>query len=115
MNGSLGVRGSIYVECYDWSRESFELKNSLWKKTRVNEISSGSGVNEHKGVDVFLRPCREIGIHIVLFSWDATSTWFKDWEEDIKAASLLKNPMLCELRWGMWIFWLIFQVLHSTS
>ena len=27
---------------------------------------------------VFLRPCREIGICIVLFSWDAMSTWFND-------------------------------------
>ena len=37
---------------------------------------------------VFLRLCREIGICIVLFSWDATSTWFNDWEEDIEAAFL---------------------------
>ena len=47
---------------------------------------------------VSLRPCREIGIHIVLFSWDATSTWFNDWEGDVEAAFLLKNPMLCELQ-----------------
>ena len=53
MNGSLGIRGSIYVECYDWGRESFELKNALWKKLRVNEVSSGSGVDECKGVDGF--------------------------------------------------------------
>ena len=64
---------------------------------------------------VFLRPCREIGICIVLFSWDAMSTWFNDWEGDVEVASLLKNPVLCELRWGMWIFQLILQVLHSTS
>ena len=64
---------------------------------------------------VSLRPCREIGIHIVLFSWDGMSTWFNDWEGDIKAASLLKNPMLCKLRQDIWIFWLILQVLHSTS
>ena len=63
----------------------------------------------------FLRPCREIGICIVLFSWDAMSTWFNDWEGDVEVASLLKNPVLCELQWGMWIFQLILQVLHSTS
>ena len=63
---------------------------------------------------VFLRPCRDIGICIVLFSWNATSTWFNDWEEDVEAASLLKNPMLCGLCWGMWIFQLVPQVLHST-
>ena len=27
---------------------------------------------------VFLRPCRDIGICIVLFSWDTMSTWFND-------------------------------------
>ena len=43
---------------------------------------------------VFLKPCREIGIHIVLFSWSAISTWFNDWEGDIKVASLFKNPVL---------------------
>ena len=64
---------------------------------------------------VFLRPCREIGICIVLFSWNATSTWFNDWEGDIEAAFLFKNPMLCELWQGMWIFRLIPQVLCSTS
>ena len=64
---------------------------------------------------VFLRPCREIGICIVLFSWDATSTWFNDWEGDVEAASLFKNPVLCKLWQGMWIFQLIPQVLHSTS
>ena len=53
MNGSLDIRGSIYVKCYDWGRESFELKNALWKKTRVNEISGGSRVDEHKGVNGF--------------------------------------------------------------
>ena len=50
---------------------------------------------------VFLRPCREIGICIVLFSWDAMSTWFNDWKGDAEAASLLKNPMLCELWQGL--------------
>ena len=64
---------------------------------------------------VFLRPCREIGICIVLFSWDATSIWFNSWEGDVEAASLLKNPVLCELRQGMWILRLIPQVLCSTS
>ena len=54
MNGSLDIRGFIYVKCYDWGRESFELKNALWKKTRVNEISGGSRVDEHKGVNGFL-------------------------------------------------------------
>ena len=64
---------------------------------------------------VFLRPHRETGIHIVLFSWNATSTWFNDWEGDIEAASLFKNPILCELWQGTWIFQLILQVLHSIS
>ena len=64
---------------------------------------------------VFLRPHRETGIHIVLFSWNATSTWFNNWEGDIEAASLFKNPMLCELWQGTWIFQLIPQVLHSIS
>ena len=64
---------------------------------------------------VFLRPCKEIGICMVLFSWDAISTWFNDWEGDVEVASLLKNPVLCELQRSMWIFQLISQVLHSTS
>ena len=63
---------------------------------------------------VFLRPCRDIGICIVLFFWDTMSTWFNDWEEDVKAASLFKNPVLCRLCQGMWIFQLVPQVLHST-
>ena len=52
-DGPFGVRGSIYIEGCDWSRESFEFKNTLWKKTRVDEISGGSGVDESKGVDSF--------------------------------------------------------------
>ena len=54
-NGPLGVRGSIYIEGCDWSRESFEFKNTLWKKTRVDEISGGSGVDECKGVNGFFK------------------------------------------------------------
>ena len=52
-DGPFGVRGSIYIEGYDWGRERSEFKNPLWKKMRVDEISSGSGVDECKGVDSF--------------------------------------------------------------
>ena len=55
MNGSLGVGGSIYVECYNWDRESFEFKNALWKKMRIDEISGSSGVDECKGVNSFFK------------------------------------------------------------
>ena len=41
---------------------------------------------------IFLRPCREIGIHIVLFSWNAMSTWFNDWERTLRQLPFLKIP-----------------------
>ena len=65
---------------------------------------------------VFLRPCREIGRRRVLFSRDATSTWFDARKEDVEAASLFKNPMLFALQGGKQIFQLILQVvLRNTS
>ena len=65
---------------------------------------------------VCLIPCREIGRRRVLFSRDATSTWFDARGEDVVAASLFKNPMLFALSRGKQIFQLILQVvLHNTS
>ena len=65
---------------------------------------------------VCLIPCREIRRRRVLFSCDATSTWFNAKEGDIVAASLFKNPVLFALQGGKWILQLILQVvLHNTS
>ena len=65
---------------------------------------------------VCLIPCREIGRRRVLFSCDATSTWFNAKEGDIMAASLFKNPVPFAFRRGKRILWLILQVvLHNTS
>ena len=38
-------------------------------------------------------PCSEMGKLIVLLLEDATSTQLIIWEEDIKASSLVKNPL----------------------
>ena len=43
-------------------------------------------------------PCSTIGRHIVLLFHGATSTLSMLREEDVEAASLLKNPMLSVLR-----------------
>ena len=65
---------------------------------------------------VCLIPCREIGRWRVLFSRDATSTWFDAREEDVVAAPLFKNPVLFALREGKQILWLVLQVvLRNTS
>ena len=41
---------------------------------------------------VLFFPCSETGKLIVLLLGDATSTQLIEWEEDIKATSLFKNP-----------------------
>ena len=65
---------------------------------------------------VCLISCREIGRQRVLFSRDATSTWFNAKEGDIVAAFLFKNPMPFVLWEGKRILQLILQVvLHNTS
>ena len=65
---------------------------------------------------VCLIPCREIGRQRVLFSHDATSTWFDAREEDVMAASLFKNPMLFALWGDKQILRLTLQVvLRNTS
>ena len=43
---------------------------------------------------VLLFPCSEMGKLIDLLLGSATSTRFIEWEEDIKATSLVKNPLL---------------------
>ena len=53
MDGPFSVRDSIYIEGCDQGRERSEFKNAFWEKTRVDEISGGSGVDESKGVDSF--------------------------------------------------------------
>ena len=55
MDGPLDVRGSIYIKGCDWGRKSFEFKNALWKKMRIDEISGSSGVDECKGVNSFFK------------------------------------------------------------
>ena len=47
---------------------------------------------------VCFSPCSTIGRHIVLLFRGATSTLLMLREEDVKAASLLKNPVLFVLR-----------------
>ena len=65
---------------------------------------------------VCLIPCREIGRRRVLFSHDATSTWFNAREEDVVAAFLFKNPMLFALQGDKRILRLTLQVVpHNTS
>ena len=65
---------------------------------------------------VCLISCREIGRQKVLFSYDATSTWFDAREEDVVAAPLFKNPMPFALWEGKQILWLVLQVvLRNTS
>ena len=65
---------------------------------------------------VCLIPCKEIGRRRILFSHDATSTWFNAREGDVVAASLFKNPVLFALRGGKWILRLALQVvLYHTS
>ena len=45
---------------------------------------------------VLLFPCSEMGKLIDLLLGSATSTHLIEWEEDIEATSLLKNPLLQE-------------------
>ena len=48
---------------------------------------------------VLLFPCSEMGKFIDLLLGSATSTQLIEWEEDVEATSLVKNPLLQE-----WIF-----------
>ena len=47
---------------------------------------------------VLLFPCSEMGKFIDLLLGSATSTRLIEWEEDIEATSLVKNPLLQEWR-----------------
>ena len=47
---------------------------------------------------VLFFPCSEMGKLIDLLLGSATSTQLTEWEEDIEATSLVKNPLLQEWR-----------------
>ena len=97
-------------------RQDVNLKIPFGRKQGLMKFLVAPKSMRVEVLTVCLIPYREIWRQRVLFSRDATSTWFNAKEGDVVAASLFKNPMPFALWGGKQILWLTLQVvLHNIS